>query len=95
MVLKRYEKIILVAVLILTFFINGFYGHYKYPIHGDEYAHLAQAKDIIYKGKIEMTNPYLKSGIGHIRLENGFHVIGIQPNAYERGFHLIMLGKEI
>lgn len=28
-------------------------------------------------------------------LENGFHVIGIQPNAYERGFHLIMLGKEI
>ncbi|PIN89403.1 hypothetical protein COU57_06160 [Candidatus Pacearchaeota archaeon CG10_big_fil_rev_8_21_14_0_10_32_14] len=75
MVLKRYEKIILVAVLILTFFINGFYGHYKYPIHGDEYAHLAQAKDIIYKGKIEMTNPYLKSGIGHIRLENGFHVL--------------------
>ncbi|HQK35528.1 MAG TPA: hypothetical protein PK074_12465 [Spirochaetales bacterium] len=28
-------------------------------------------------------------------LENGFRVIGIQPNAYEKGFHLIMLGKEI
>ncbi len=28
-------------------------------------------------------------------LENGFCVIGIQPNAYARGFHLIMLGKEI
>lgn len=28
-------------------------------------------------------------------LDNGFRVIGIQPNAYERGFHLIMLGKEL
>jgi len=28
-------------------------------------------------------------------LENGFRVIGIQPNAYKKGFHLIMLGKEI
>ena len=28
-------------------------------------------------------------------LDNGFRVIGIQPNAYEKGFHLIMLGKEI
>ena len=28
-------------------------------------------------------------------LQNGFRVIGIQPNAYERGFHLIMLGKEL
>lgn len=28
-------------------------------------------------------------------LDNGFRVIGIQPNAYEKGFHLIMLEKEI
>lgn len=28
-------------------------------------------------------------------LEQGFRVIGIQPNAYERGFHLIILGKDI
>ena len=28
-------------------------------------------------------------------LENGFRVIGIQPNAYDTGFHLIMLGKDI
>lgn len=28
-------------------------------------------------------------------LDNGFRVIGIQPNAYEKGFHLIMLGKDL
>ncbi len=28
-------------------------------------------------------------------LEQGFRVIGIQPNAYEKGFHLIILGKDL
>ena len=28
-------------------------------------------------------------------LENGFRVIGIQPNAYDMGFHLILLGKTL
>lgn len=28
-------------------------------------------------------------------LEQGFRVIGIQPNAYRRGFHLIILGKDL
>lgn len=28
-------------------------------------------------------------------LEQGFQVIGIQPNAYEKGFHLIILGKDL
>lgn len=28
-------------------------------------------------------------------LEQGFRVIGIQPNAFEKGFHLIILGKDI
>ncbi len=28
-------------------------------------------------------------------LEQGFRVIGIQPNAYETGFHLIILGKDL
>lgn len=28
-------------------------------------------------------------------LENGFRVIGIQPNAYEKGYHLILLGKDL
>lgn len=28
-------------------------------------------------------------------LENGFRVIGIQPNVYGEGFHLILLGKDL
>ncbi len=74
MVLKRYEKLILVVVLLIAFFINGFYGNYKYPIHGDEYIHLAQAQDIILKGKIQQVNPYFNYKIIEFKPERGFHI---------------------
>lgn len=32
---------------------------------------------------------------GEFKLDHGFRVIGIQPNAYEVGFHLIILGKKL
>jgi len=45
------------------------------PLHADEYAHLAQARDILETGKIRMRNPYLWNEPFHRRVESGFHVI--------------------
>lgn len=56
-----------------------------FNIHGREIADIPKAMETLSCDRIDY-NWYL---------ENGFCVIGIQPNAYEKGFHLIMLGKEI
>lgn len=56
-----------------------------FNIHGKEIENIPKAIEELICDRIDYT----------WYLENGFRVIGIQPNAYEKGFHLIMLGKEL
>jgi len=57
----------------------------EFNIHGKEIENISDAIESLSCDRIDYK----------WYLENGFRVIGIQPNAYEKGFHLIMLGKEI
>jgi len=47
-------------------------GLYPYPIHGDEWTHLAQGISFMEKGTLSNTNPYIVMGVAN-DLELGFH----------------------
>src|SRR3989344_3042209 len=72
--MKKLHYFLLIVLLVLALFVNNFYGIPKYPIHPDEYAHIAQAKDIVDTGSIRFVNPYFKTHPFHLRLEPGFHI---------------------
>jgi hypothetical protein len=48
--------------------------NYPYPVHNDEWNHLAQSIQIIEKKRIEGTVPYFKDKIEFRDLESGFHI---------------------
>lgn len=56
-----------------------------FNIHGREIGNIAEAIASLECGRVDY----------QWYLEQGFRVIGIQPNAYEKGFHLILLGKDL
>ncbi|MEK6934682.1 MAG: hypothetical protein AABW46_02280 [Nanoarchaeota archaeon] len=47
---------------------------FKYPIHTDEYTHLARSIKLIEEERIDLHNPYRKDLSYHKDLELGFHV---------------------
>src|SRR3989338_6602189 len=72
--MRSWQWGVMLAIFIMAFLFNNTYGDYSYPLHTDEYAHLAQATDIVEHKSIEMVNPYFQNRPYHLRLENGFHV---------------------
>ncbi len=73
--MDKKEKVILAIILLITFFINGIvYQQGGFPLHADEYVHLAQARDIIESGSIRFVNPYFENMPFLLKLESGFHI---------------------
>jgi hypothetical protein len=81
---NKVKYLLLTAVIILSVFLiyglhyrdyvkcNGCISElYPYPIHGDEWTHLAQAIYMMDAGTLPNINPYL--GTPHVNLESGFH----------------------
>ncbi|MEK6835375.1 MAG: hypothetical protein AABX61_03875, partial [Nanoarchaeota archaeon] len=54
------------------FIDNNGYSNYNYPLHGDEWTHLAQAVYLMENKNIPEVNPYLKD-TQKLNLESGFH----------------------
>jgi hypothetical protein len=61
-----------------NFIVEEKAGKYDYPIHGDEWTHLAQTEYIIKNKEIPKTNPYLKDSGNKLDLESGFQVFNAQ-----------------
>ena len=88
---KRFYLIILVLALAFVFFkVYSFHFGYNYPMHLDEYHHIAQSIQIIEEKGFVKTNPYFKEPLLHNNLEPGFHIMlselflmtGIDPVKY-------------
>jgi hypothetical protein len=88
---NNFYLIILFLALVLVFFkVYSFHFGYNYPLHIDEYHHIAQSVQIIEERGFVSTNPYFKEPIIHNNLEPGFHIIlseiflmtGIDPVRY-------------
>jgi hypothetical protein len=56
-----------------SFIVEKQNNYYPYPLHGDEWTHLAQATYLIENKKIPELNPYLKDSGNKLNLESGFH----------------------
>ena len=48
-------------------------NYYQYPLHGDEWTHLAQAAYLMENQEIPELNPYIKNSRPKLNLESGFH----------------------
>ena len=48
-------------------------NYYQYPLHGDEWTHLAQTVYLMKNQKIPELNPYIKDSRPKLNLESGFH----------------------
>jgi len=55
-------------------YIEGKNFRYDYPMHGDEWTHLAQAVYIMDSKSLGFVNPYLQGKPFHRDLESGFHI---------------------
>jgi len=78
MILKKnkFKFSIVILILILIFMIvHSFHSGYNYPMHLDEYHHIAQSVQIIEKNGFVSTNPYFAEPIMHENLEPGFHIL--------------------
>ena len=78
MILKKNRFGLLIIILILIFIfikVYSIHSNYNYPIHLDEYHHIAQSVQIIEKKGFVQTNPYFADEIGHENLEPGFHIL--------------------
>ena len=77
MLMRKLVVYCVLAVLMLVGALIVLIPHFAQssPLHADEYAHLAQARDILETGKIRMRNPYLWNEPFHRRVESGFHVV--------------------
>jgi len=96
MILKKNKFKFSIIILILIFIfirVHNFHSGYNYPMHLDEYHHIAQSVQIIEKKGFVSTNPYFAEPIRHEDLEPGFHILlselflltGIDP-VYHYGF---------
>jgi hypothetical protein len=72
---EKILKISLVFFILLFLFIKTYSIHfdYKYPMHIDEWQHLALAKQIQKEGIVEK-NPYFQETKAHLDLEPVFHL---------------------
>jgi len=78
MILKKnkFKFFIVTITLIFVFMIiYNFHGGYNYPMHLDEYHHIAQSVQVIEKKGFSSTNPYFRDEIRHENLEPGFHIL--------------------
>ncbi|MEK7092637.1 MAG: hypothetical protein AAB907_03355, partial [Patescibacteria group bacterium] len=57
----------------INFIVEKDNNYYPYPLHGDEWTHLAQATYLMENKKIPELNPYLKDSGNKLNLESGFH----------------------
>ena len=69
------EYPILLFVIVLTFLL-GFIPHnnYPYPVHIDEWMHLARAKALLQAESINFIDPYASANNPIIQLETGFYL---------------------
>lgn len=78
MILKKNKSKFFIVILILIFIfmiVHNFHSGYNYPMHLDEYHHIAQSVQIIEKKGFSSTNPYFAEPIMHENLEPGFHIL--------------------
>ncbi len=78
MILKKNKLRFFIVALILIFIfmiVHNFHSGYNYPMHLDEYHHIAQSVQIIEKKGFVSTNPYFAEPIRHENLEPGFHIL--------------------
>ena len=78
MILKKnkFKYFIVTITLIFVFMIvYNFHSGYNYPMHLDEYHHIAQSIQIIEKKGFSSTNPYFHDEVRHENLEPGFHIL--------------------
>lgn len=78
MILKknRFGFFIIILILIFIFIkVHNLHSNYNYPLHLDEYHHIAQSVQIIEKKGFASTNPYFAEPIRHDNLEPGFHIL--------------------
>jgi hypothetical protein len=72
------KNLILLLLLIFAIIIS-FLPHldYPYPIHHDEWMHMAYSDSLIQSGEFELVNPFQDSGASTIgaNLEIGFHIL--------------------
>ena len=55
-------------------YLKGEHLRYDYPMHGDEWTHLAQAVYVMDSKSIGFVNPYIQKKTFHRDLESGFHI---------------------
>ena len=78
MILKKHKLRFFIVILILIFIfirVHNFHSDYNYPMHLDEYHHIAQSVQIIEDEGFVSTNPYFAEPIRHENLEPGFHIL--------------------
>ncbi len=78
MVLKKEKFHLIILSLVLAFVflkVYSFHFNYNYPMHIDEYHHIAQSIQIIEEKGFVSANPYFKEPLFHNNLEPGFHII--------------------
>ncbi len=78
MILKKnkFKFFIIILTLIFIFIIvHNFHSGYNYPMHLDEYHHIAQSVQIIEERGFSSANPYFAEPIMHENLEPGFHIL--------------------
>ena len=76
--MAKYGWILLIPILVLALYIAFIPRFdYQYPVHIDEWGHMAQSKAVLKAGSIEHVNPYMgHAGIGPVeKMEVGFHVL--------------------
>lgn len=72
--LKKHEVVLLILALSLTgLLVYSPHLDYKYPLHVDEWHHIAKIVHIIDTGKFEQVNPYLNTY--QPDLEPGFNIL--------------------
>ncbi len=73
---NRFNFLIVTLILIFIFIkVYSIHFNYSYPMHLDEYHHIAQSVQIIEKKGFVSTNPYFAELIRHENLEPGFHIL--------------------
>ena len=77
------RTLLLILILLLAFFM-ALIPHigYAYPLHGDEWTHLAYSKAIQEKGAITFPNPFVADDISEVGSDNvwvGYHVLMAIP----------------
>ena len=89
----KYKHLLLGLLLVLVGLIT-FYPHYTYtyPLHVDEWQHLAQARSVYTTGELSKVNPYFVEGDTYESYEHGFQVF-LAMVLYNIGFDPVLAYK--